>query len=413
MKIRLRKFNGGTNFSTGEKLILFLLFLSFIDLKQYGMHMMLCAFALFGCMRGKLYAPKGALPMLLLTASLVVFSRSALSGLTSIITCIIWPLAYLLGYGLITNTDDDDAEHMQSRAWALLKLAAAGLFAHYVLNMLINFGTQDLGRNTLDFWSGEPRAATGQAALAIVPMGWAVAKIVNAGSFKGTLGGLLVLLLIFYYNLTLGTRILLLLLPILFAIAFIYNLKTQKFTARRRKMVTIILIIVLLVALVYILNLWGVRDIIEESALSQRYENNENMGITEDSRWERKLEYLKLMPTQLLGGGSFNAQVGGHAHDVFLDTYDEAGIFALIAVIAIIWDAISKLRKLLKNEGINYAFKITMLCVYSAMFIEFMVEPILQGMALLFAAFCFLNGIITACLKCCQKNMEKQQGVSR
>ena len=120
------------------------------------------------------------------------------------------------------------------------------------------------------------------------------------------------------------------------------------------------------------------------------------MDIAEDGRWERKAKYLKLMPQHLFGGGHIHAMVDGYAHDVFLDTYDDAGIFALMAVIAIIWNAISKLRKLVKDPQINNSFKLTMLCIYVAIFIVFAVEPILDGIPWLLMIFCFCNGMLTA-----------------
>ena len=395
MKIRIRKIDRSTNFSIAEKLVLFVLFLSFIDVKLYGMHFMVAAFALFCCMKGRVYAPSGVLPMLLMTVSLVLFWDGAFGDSTSMVKCVVWPVAYLLGYGLIKQSAKEE-NIAEKRVTSLIKLIVFGLLAHYTLNMLVNYGDNALGRNTLDFWSGETRAATGQAALAIIPLGWAVAGIANAESFKSSIGNILVIALILFYNLTLSTRILLLLVPILFAVALIFNMKQQRTAKSKRKILITILVISLAVVVIYAFNLWGVRDIIEDSVLSQRYEVTENMGITDDSRWERKLEYLKLMSTQLLGGGNINAQVGGYAHDVFLDTYDEAGIFSLIAVIAIVWDAISKLRKFIKYADVEHGLKGILLCVYIAILVEFMVEPIIAGIPWMLVLFCFLNGMVTA-----------------
>ena len=110
------------------------------------------------------------------------------------------------------------------------------------------------------------------------------------------------------------------------------------------------------------------------------------------------------MPQHLLGGGHIFAETGSYAHDVLLDTYDEAGVFALVAAIAIVWDAASKMRKMLRNTLAGYNLKITVLCIYAAIFIEFAVEPIIAGMPWLLMIFCFTNGMVTAYVKGLQKN---------
>ena len=102
------------------------------------------------------------------------------------------------------------------------------------------------------------------------------------------------------------------------------------------------------------------------------------------------------MPQYLFGGGYIHETVGGYAHDVFLDTYDEAGIFSLIAVIAVVLNAISKLWKLIKTPQISSNLKLLLLCIYVAILIEFIVEPILDGMPWLLMIFCFFNGMIAA-----------------
>ena len=71
------------------------------------------------------------------------------------------------------------------------------------------------------------------------------------------------------------------------------------------------------------------------------------------TRGERKLAYFEHFSEGIWGGGRINSLVGGYAHDLFLDTYDEAGIFALLGVICFMARSAYVLLKMLKNRNIK------------------------------------------------------------
>ena len=85
----------------------------------------------------------------------------------------------------------------------------------------------------------------------------------------------------------------------------------------------------------------------------------------------------------------------GYAHDIFLDTYDESGIFALIAVFLYIVSSIIGLFKTIKNKNISFKLRQIVLCVYVISYMAFMIEPILQGAPWFFASFCIMDGALT------------------
>lgn len=389
MKLQITQPKVNALFTSGEKLLLAVLFLSAIDIKFYSMHLMILTLILYCLMKGKLSVSNGTLPMLLLTVSLLFFGDGATQDLTAIVKCAVWAPAFVLGYNLIN--DSADGETAEQRAMALLRLFALGFFVHYTLNAIINFGVTDLGRNTLDFWSGQSMTATGQAALACIPSGWFMAKLVHAKSWRSRILPLLGLAVIMYYNLTLGTRFLLLLFIVLVVVAVLYTLLTENNSRRKRNSLLAIIILCILVLILYGTNAWNIQELIEESMLSQRYENSD-MSIVEDSRWDLRAEYLKRMPDYLWGGGHIFREVGSYAHDIFLDTYSNAGLIALLAVIAIIWDSFSKLFRLLRLSCLKLSTKLSFLCIYTAILLEFCVEPILDGTPWLLMAFCFLHG---------------------
>lgn len=388
-------------FSVGEKILIFILLLSFLDFQLYGMHFMIIAFVVYCFLNGRLCITNGVVPPMILSVSLLLFWELAFSDSTTIVKCFVWPTAFLLGYGMTipASYDPKSVEKTERKAGILIVVAVFGLFSHYALNMLINLEQQDLGRNTIDIWSGESRAATGQAALACIPMGWCIAAIVKKSTLKRKVPAIITLLVILYYNLTLSTRLLIIMLPILVAVALIYLLANGTRDKKKTHTLLTIIFIGIVFLFAYSLNLWGFQDTIDNSLLSERFSGNEGMQIDEDSRWLTKLEYIKRMPQHLWGGSHIFATTGNYAHDVLLDTYDEAGLFALAAVIAILWDAVSKLRHLLKSTHVKFDTKVTVLCIYVAIFMEFMVEPIIAGMPWLLMDFCLFHGIVTGLVK--------------
>lgn len=383
-------------FSDWELPVLLCLLLSFMDFKLYSMHFMIAAFALYWISAVKLRLPKSVVPMLALSVSLMAFWDIAFSGSTTMAKCIVWPGAFLLGYGLIR--DSRDLETAVKRALILLGLAALGMFIHYGLNMLVNLGAKAAGRNTMDFWSGERRAATGQAAIACIPVGWFMGRLFCANSWRERALPILGLAVVLYYNLTLSARFLLFLPLVLVAVGVLWTLITKVDRRKKKRVLLSIAVIAVAVLVLYATNTWGIRDTVEDSLLFRRYEVSDNMQLKEDSRWDRRAMYLKLMPRYLWGGNHIREAVGGYAHDLFLDTYDEAGVFALLAVIAIAFDAVAKLFRLLKHPGISQNTKLTVLCVYVAVGAEFLAEPILPGVPWLLASFCLFHGAVTALL---------------
>ena len=396
MKLQTNQLQDAKLFTLAEKFLMVILFLSFIDLKFYGMHLMALALLLYCLKQGRLTISGGIIPLVILTLSMFFFLKNAFQDLTSIVRCIVWPLAFLLGYCLIK--DSPDAKTAELRTISLIKLSALGFFCHYALNGILNFGETDLGRDTLDIWTNEPMAATVQAAMACIPAAWFVSRLVSAHNLMSRLLPFLGLAAIMYYNLTLGTRFLLYLYLVLAIVSVLYVLISVSNTRRKQNTLLFVLALIVLLLILYATNTWGLQTLVEESILSQRYETNDNMAIADDSRWDSKLSYLKLMPTYLWGGDHIQAKLGSFSHDIFLDTYSDAGIFALLGVIILLWNSISVLFRLLRHADLSSSTKLIFLSVYTAILLEFCIEPIIEGVPLLLMSFCFFHGLLSSLL---------------
>ena len=82
---------------------------------------------------------------------------------------------YLVGYNFVFFNSQKKAEE---QGYLVLVVIALGSYLHFLLNYIIN-ANEGTGRNTIDIWSKEVWNATGQAALACLMIGLAVAWILR------------------------------------------------------------------------------------------------------------------------------------------------------------------------------------------------------------------------------------------
>ena len=99
------------------------------------------------------------------------------------------------------------------------------------------------------------------------------------------------------------------------------------------------------------------------------------------------------------GGENINTLFGHRAHDLYLDTYDEAGLIALITIAIYIICSLSRMVKCLKCKSLSTQVKLLIACVYVACNIQFWLEPILRGVPWLLASYCFIDGAVSRLIK--------------
>ena len=335
------------------------------------------------------YVP--VLSLLLLAVSWMLFSPDAAVSTLSLIKPFTYLLCFLMGRGLF-NDDLPEKKNAFKVFYLLVGAIAIGALIHYLLNWSINASDFET-RNTIDFWTQSTLSATGQAAIACLPLALAVAclffknnKIIKILSFAS-------LIVILGYNLILSGRTLIVLLLLAVAAAFLYKLIVQK--DRRYKTLIVFLIIVLLVIFLYQIDLFEVKTTVEASPLYERFFGDYvTTDINEDERLEKKIKYIENIWSCIWGGNHLREKFE-YAHDIFLDTLDEAGVFALIAVVAYIISSFVNLIKCITNRAFPFALRQIVLCTYLTIYAEFMIEPVLQGMPWLFASFCLIDGYVS------------------
>ncbi len=317
-------------------------------------------------------------------------------GILSMLRCFAYFFMYLVGYNIImVNKHDKKLKNgIQGIAFTLLMVIALGSFLHYILNFIYNIGVGG-GRNTNDIWTGQIMAATGQAALASIMLGFSVAMILLPKKKVFRYLGFICLLGIVIYNFILAGRTLFFILAILLVIGFLFILITSKRKALIGKYILGFLAILTIIAILIMFNVGGIRDYILDSNFFNRFDSNSSTSFWESQRINIKISYLANAYKYPFGGLNLRNEFN-YAHDLLLDGYDEYGIFGLILLVAILITGIMSLYKILKNNVINKSLKLSLLSVYGAVLLIFCVEPILAGMSWLFACFCLINGLMSA-----------------
>lgn len=307
---------------------------------------------------------------------------------------------YMVGYDSTFVRFDSLRSNESVESWVIkcVTVFSAGAFGHYFLNFIINVGAS-VGRNTFDVWTGDVLSATGQATLVCPMIGIAIARIVAPQNNTKRIIPVIVVLIILIYNMVLAGRtiIAMLILDALFCI----TLYTRHEKGRYKKIKTwgILISIILVAIIMFRMNVLGIRSMFMESNLYARfYGLSTSNELTEDSRMFNKGYYITHFWNYLWGGKHMNAQVG-FAHDLLLDCYDEAGIFATIPLLIIVFTSVKSIVRLVQAKCFSVQNRILLLSFYFCVYIQFFMEPILASTRWLFAGFCLVNGCVNATVK--------------
>lgn len=380
-------------------IILFFIALSAMNVMNGYYYLLLFAFAVF-CVtpNRKLHMDiVSVLSLVVLGTFIFVLSPDSTSSISSVLKPFIYVFCYIMGASLMKNREDsiNEMDSYKGFYW-LIGALAIGALGHYFLNWVSNIGVEDITRNTVDFWTKQTLGATGQSALACMGLALAIACLFCDSGKKAKVGAWIAIIVVLAYNFILAGRTLLVMMLSLILVAFLYRRKMEN-TGKFRQLLLVALAIAFVIALVRF-DFLGIGTYWESTPLHDRFFADEgSIDISEDGRIERKLFYLQHMFEYPFGGAHLSKEIG-YAHDVFLDTYDHFGLFALFAIVVFMIHTVVHLVRCIKDNTLPFALRQIVLCVYVAMYIEFMIEPILFGTPWLFASFCLIDGYLSRVL---------------
>lgn len=368
------------------------LFAAFMNLITRNYYWTFFAFAVFVVTPSRKFEINfSTLCLFLLAMSMVLFDPERRSNITDFLQSFVFLMVYIIGCGF--SNKENDVKSVEK----IIYLCAFGLFAHFLLNFFNNYDImmQDASfeRNTVDFWTNDVLSATGQASLACVCVGVSVAILFSKTGVIQKIFAVAALLLVLMYNLILAGRTLLIIMAILFLLATVFRSVSLK--RNIIKDVLIVSAIIALLVLLYNSNVFNVKDAFENSNFYYRFYEQDARGIAEDPRFEYKLFYLQNFFKHPFGGTNIRNQTTHYAHDLYLDGYDQYGIFALLAILLYIISSLVRLFKFSKLSQVPFRAKQLVFCAYIALNIQFLIEPIVQGMPFLLAAYCLIDGAVS------------------
>lgn len=356
-------------------------------------------FVLFGVLlifKQKFLLHQYFLLYLVLGALMALYSRSR--GIFGMIQCMSYMVLYLIGYNIVTIDKSDNLrkyktenDFIQGKGLSVITTICAGTFTHYILNFLFNYN-QSIGRNTNDVWTGSIMSATAQASLACLMLALSVSMILAPLKKSFRYIGFACLFGILVYDLILACRTMFVMLIILFFIGLLYMQKILNTPNKKIRFYLGFLAVLFFAAVIFFSNIGGIRDIIMNSNLFKRFDFVNGPGFVDD-RSNNKIAFL-LNGYKHPFGGLYLRSKFGYAHDLLLDGFDEYGIIVLLILIFILVLGVAEFIKFVKQTPYKPEFKLAFICVYSAMLIEFCIEPILDGMSWFFAFYCLMNGCI-------------------
>ena len=378
-----------------EFLILAALFLAVSNFMLLGVYILLFLSLVFFLNRGKVPFANAVLPLLLFSAAyffaVLIHGDSVISA-AKIFVC---PLIWLMSYTAARNKDMGEIK----RLFVTLSL---GMAIHGVINFLYNsfLGTNLQAGLSYDFWSQAYSPSTGQAVnftLLVAIAFWMI--FLQKDSKAITIIGIVVLVIATIYDVSIGGRTFLLLIVIALGISLImyisFSFTDKTFRRRIVPMLLVILFLIVLGIILYQRDAFGIRSAYERSYLYVRLTYHNAGDLRGNDRIEKKLEYISNASKYLWGGNFLSKKEGfGYAHELWLDTYDDAGIVAYIFIVIYTFISGSHFVKVGKSKIVDHRWRIAIITILIIVMLQFFVEPILSGSPMLFYSYIIMDGAL-------------------
>lgn len=376
-----------------QKITVFMLFLAGMDFFNKYFYLIFLATTCFLIYKRVIKTDVNVIFLALVVFALLFFSPSSHDRVTSMIKPTIYLLAYLTGVNFFASqskASNSSKLYIFCKVTIILSIAP---LVHFLINMLVNLQL-DLNRSTIDVWTGEKLSATNQSALTCLAIGVLVSVLFINCTIVKKIGASLILGVLIWYNFILAGRTIFVLMVTVFAMSVLFFLNKQRDLRKKTKLLLYVFLGISVIVLIYENNMFRIQEYFGKSNFFLRFFGDYAYSeITQDSRLDNKIYFIRNFLDAFWGGANIRESGAGYAHDIILDTYDEGGFLALIGMVAFLISTYSScIRFLWKSDAPFYA-KQLIFGVYVAVFLQFMIEPIIQGSPWLFALFSFISGM--------------------
>ncbi len=283
-----------------------------------------------------------------------------------------------------------------------------GTFTYGLLNMInyLNvYGTDSLFRLVPDIWTGEYLSSTLQGTNFTLASCLLFYCMLLLSNWEKKLLALLLILSVaisVWSSLVMGNRTVPLIIIIVFAAnVFLYISLTTGDIKKILKIFSFTIISFSLLWWLYVINSFGIKEYILHSNL---YLRMEQMSLKEDPRGIIYLTVFKQMFQYPLGG--YRMALGGlsYAHNLWLDVLYATGLIPFFFLTLYTVKSMYNIIRITINKNLDNHFKILLVSIFLAFLLNFMVEPILEGVPRIFLLFCLFSGMVRKYFDISRKN---------
>lgn len=372
-----------------QNILLFLLMLAVMGIGSVGFGLFSAVCTAFLFMNGKNLRLPGNFILPVLFSVLCFFFVFPDSGILPAAKFLAVPLIWITGYNL---PESGNIGGIFRTASVLAFGMAFRVLGNFIYNIAI--GTELSSGRSLDIFSGKYSAATGQivnATFLIAVLYWIIfcskRKIFAvSGVFLWIFAGI--------YSVLIGSRSFIALSMLMAFLAFLLWFFGAKGAGRKIFAVLMLIFLSGIFAALFSSDFLGTKSLYENSYLFQRLEIHGNSLFGAGSRLLLKAEYLENFFRFPFGGNHIKNEVAGnYAHDLWLDIFDEAGIFAFFALVLFSVSSLLRMRRIYLLPEIGRNEKISGAVFTLVIFAQFFLEPIWQGAPLFFCAFLLIDGM--------------------
>lgn len=282
------------------------------------------------------------------------------------------PMAYYIGSNL--------KEKSEKNVIKVIYILALGMAFHVILNFgyeLILLGSSTFNKiHHYDIWTRKHISSTGTAINYTFLIGVIYYSIFYEKNKLLKYLTIVSFVILFIYNFALGRRTPILMLLISIAISYVLDIYIYKSRKVNKKLIKIIgIVIVSVIACVVMLYVININDFRTKFIFINLILKFYNFGLNPE-RLQIFLNGVSLMPKHLWGGQYISKILDSQIHDLWMDTYDYAGIvpFILLIVYSIlsIKDIVLTINNRINNKCL---FIVLFLCILMQM----LLEPVITG----------------------------------
>ena len=284
------------------------------------------------------------------------------------------PMAYYIGSN-IKKTDEDSIKK-------IIYIIGFGMACHVALNFVADFmigGTSAIGSiKHYDIWTGDFVITTSTATNCIMIVSLIYYLLVYENNKTNKILGIVLFLIVFIYDIALGRRTPLFMIAICLLISLIIDKFIYKNDSNKKQLIimsSIICGLILLVILIYVSNLFNLKNIIDNFGIVKKFKE---YGLS-SGRLDIFVQAIKLMPEHLWGGMQIHNILGIQVHDLWMDTFDYAGIIPYLLLVAHTILFIITFIRIIKREQLSRDFKLLIIVLFISIAIQMFLEPVMTG----------------------------------